>query len=174
MTPAKTQQIVPAGPWRAEAVAAVPRPAGRRRWLICAVVFCAFTVNYVDRQVLSILKPAIEGEIGWSEVDYANIVLFFQVAYVIGTLGVGRLLDLFGVRRVMSGSILVWALAAIAHALVATVAGFAAVRFVLALGESANIPAACARSLTGSRDASARSPTASSIRAATWAPSSPR
>src|SRR6476620_1140192 len=70
--------------------------AGGLRWKVCALLFVATTINYMDRQILWILAPVLEREIGWSEVDYSNIVVAFQVAYALGLLGAGALLDRFG------------------------------------------------------------------------------
>jgi len=115
---------------------------GSRRWVICALLFFATTINYVDRQIIGILKPTLEVELGWSETDYATIVLWFQVAYAAGLLVTGRLLDRIGVRRGYAFAIVVWSVAAMAHALGRGVASFAVARFALGLGEAANFPAA--------------------------------
>ena len=115
---------------------------GRYRWVICALLFFAITINYVDRQVVGVLKPLLEDEFGWSESDYANIVLGFQTAYALGLLLVGRMMDAFGTRRGYSLAIAFWSLAAIAHAAAASVAGFIAARFALGLGEAGGFPGA--------------------------------
>lgn len=137
---------------------------GHFRWVICALLFFAATVNYIDRQVLGILKPTLEHEFGWSETDYGWIVFSFQTAYAIGLLIVGRLMDRFGTKKGFAYSITLWSLAALAHAwalpigvAVATiltvfgfvsqstaftsVVGFIVVRFLLGLGEAGNFPA---------------------------------
>lgn len=113
----------------------------RYRWTICALLFFATTINYVDRQVLGILAPTLQAELGWNEVEYAAIVSWFTLAYALGYVGAGRLLDRIGVRRGFSVSVTVWSLAAMGHALVNTAAGFGVVRFILGLGESGNFPA---------------------------------
>lgn len=141
-----------------------PLSVGHFRWVICALLFFAATVNYIDRQVLSILKPTLEHEFGWSETDYGWIVFSFQTAYAIGLLIVGRLMDRFGTKKGFAYSITLWSLAALAHAwalpigaAVATiltvfgfvsqstaftsVVGFIVVRFLLGLGEAGNFPA---------------------------------
>jgi ACS family hexuronate transporter-like MFS transporter len=112
------------------------------RWVICALLFFAATINYIDRQVIGILKTTIHDEIGWSEVDYSWVVFWFQAAYAIGLLSVGRLIDRIGTRKGFSLSIILWSLAAMAHALARTVFGFGAARFFLGLGEAGNFPAA--------------------------------
>ncbi|HEX6648044.1 MAG TPA: MFS transporter, partial [Pyrinomonadaceae bacterium] len=70
--------------------------AGNYRWVICALLFFAATINYIDRQVIGILKPTLQTEIGWTEVGYSWVVFSFQAAYAIGLLGVGRLMDRIG------------------------------------------------------------------------------
>ena len=89
---------------------------GRRRWLICALLFFAATVNYVDRQVIGILKPTLQGEFGWSEMDYSWIVFSFQTAYAIGMLFAGKLMDKIGTRIGFAIAIIVWSAAAVLHA----------------------------------------------------------
>jgi MFS transporter, ACS family, hexuronate transporter len=121
-----------------------PGPEARRRfgyrWTICALLFVATTINYVDRQVLGILAPDLQREIGWSEADYGDIVSWFSLAYAIGFLGVGRLFDRIGVRAGFAISIVAWSLAAMGHALARTAAGFSVARAALGLGESGNFP----------------------------------
>src|SRR5687767_4204106 len=112
------------------------------RWVICALLFFAATINYIDRQVIGILKTTIHDEIGWSEVDYSWVVFSFQAAYAIGLLGVGRLMDRIGTRKGFSLAIIFWSLAAMGHALARTVFGFGVARFLLGLGEAGNFPAA--------------------------------
>ena len=112
------------------------------RWRICALLFFATTINYVDRQVLGVLAPELQKVIGWSEVDYGNIVALFQGAYAIGLLAAGGLIDRIGTRAGYSLSIGLWSLATMGHALVKTVAGFGFARVLLGLGESGNFPAA--------------------------------
>ena len=89
---------------------------GRYRWAICALLFFVITINYIDRQVLGVLKPVIEKDLGWSEVDYGNIVSAFQFSYGIGLLVVGKVLDRIGTRWGMAIAIAVWSLAAMFHA----------------------------------------------------------
>ena len=123
--------------------AAVPAPPGfGYRWTICALLFAATTINYIDRQVLGILAPTLQGEIGWSEADYGDIVSWFSFAYALGFLGMGRLLDRIGVRKGFSFAIVAWSLAAMAHAFARTANGFALARGALGLGESGNFPGA--------------------------------
>jgi ACS family hexuronate transporter-like MFS transporter len=114
---------------------------GRQRWIVCALLFFATTINYMDRQVIGLLKPVLQSQLGWSEVGYGNIVLAFQLAYAIGLLTMGRLMDWLGTRRGFSLAVAVWSAAAMAHAAARTAVQFAAARFALGLGESGNFPA---------------------------------
>ena len=120
-------------------------PATRRigyRWTVCALLFLATTINYIDRQVLGILAPTLQAELGWSEADYGDVVSWFSLVYAFGFLAAGRLLDRFGVRRGFATAVVVWSLAAIGHAFARTTAAFSAARALLGLGESANFPGA--------------------------------
>jgi ACS family hexuronate transporter-like MFS transporter len=110
--------------------------------MICALLFFATTINYIDRQIIGILKPTLQVELGWSESDYGTIVFWFQAAYAIGLLACGPLIDRIGSRAGYAGAIAVWSVAAMAHALFRTAGGFALARFALGLGEAANFPAA--------------------------------
>lgn len=89
---------------------------GKFRWMICTLLFFAATVNYIDRQVIGILKPTLAGEFGWTELDYSWIVFAFQTAYAIGLLFVGKLMDRIGTKIGFAIAIVVWSIAAIAHA----------------------------------------------------------
>jgi ACS family hexuronate transporter-like MFS transporter len=114
---------------------------GNYRWSICALLFFATTINYVDRQVIGLLKGTLQSEFGWTEIDYSNIVFAFQVAYAFGLLMVGRIIDRFGVHKGFSFAVVVWSLAAMGHAAARSVFGFEFARFMLGLGEAANFPA---------------------------------
>lgn len=112
------------------------------RWTVVALIFFATTVNYIDRQVIGLLKPYIQEDLGWTEADYGYIVTAFQVAYGIGMLLGGRMLDRLGSKLGYSIAIIVWSLGAMLHAAVKSVTGFGAARAVLGLGEAGNFPAA--------------------------------
>lgn len=133
---------------------------GRYRWWICALLFFASAINYIDRQVVGILKPTLQQQFAWSEVEYGYIVMAFQIAYAIGLVSAGRLIDRIGTRRGFALAVLIWSLAAMAHGAVlvygpavaillgagglavsSSVAGFIAARFALGLSEAANFPA---------------------------------
>jgi ACS family hexuronate transporter-like MFS transporter len=114
---------------------------GYFRWSVCALLFFAATVNYIDRQVIGILKPTLQDMYHWTEIDYSNIVFAFTAAYAIGLLLVGRIMDLLGVRKGFSLAVIVWSIAAMGHALARSVLGFGAARFALGLGESGSFPA---------------------------------
>jgi ACS family hexuronate transporter-like MFS transporter len=114
---------------------------GRYRWTICALLFAATTINYMDRQVLGILAPTLQRDIGWTEAQYGAIVSWFTLAYALGYLVAGRIIDRIGVRRGLAIAIVTWSIAAMSHALARTANAFAAARFALGLGESGNFPA---------------------------------
>ena len=115
---------------------------GRVRWTVCAMLFVATSINYMDRQVIAILKPTLEHSIGMTEVGYGYIVDAFQIAYAIGLLGAGRLIDKLGTRIGYMLVMATWSLSAMGHALARTVLEFGLARFFLGLGESGNFPAA--------------------------------
>src|SRR5687767_2113579 len=89
---------------------------GWYRWVICLLLFLAATINYIDRQVIGLLKPTLQAEFGWSEIDYADIVFSFQLAYAIGLLLAGRFIDRVGTKIGFTIAVLVWSVAAMAHA----------------------------------------------------------
>jgi len=112
-----------------------------QRWIVCGLLFFAATINYMDRQVIALLKPVLQGQLRWSEIGYSNIVLAFQVAYAAGLLLMGRTIDRLGTKRGFSLAVVVWSAAAVAHAGARSIWQFAAARFALGLGESGNFPA---------------------------------
>ncbi|MBC7898091.1 MAG: MFS transporter [Cytophagaceae bacterium] len=112
------------------------------RWTIVALLFFALTINYLDRQVLGILAPTLQRELGWTETDYGSIVSWFSLTYAVGLLLTGRLMDRIGVRTGLAAAIVVWSLAAMGHALARGVAGFSLARAALGIGEAGNFPAA--------------------------------
>lgn len=136
--------------------------AGKYRWTICALLFFATTVNYLDRQVLSLLKPVLEDEFGWSNSDYANIASVFQFTYAISMLFAGRIIDRLGTKAGFGWAIFIWSIGAMLHAAAlpigeqvlglfgwtsigifsVSVIGFMVARAVLGFGESGNFPAA--------------------------------
>lgn len=113
-----------------------------RRWFICGLLFLATALNYVDRAVLGILKPLIDADLRWSQVDYGWVVTFFQLAYAAGYAFSGRVVDRIGVRRGMLLAVGVWSCAAAGHAFVRTVAAFCVMRALLGLAEGGSFPAA--------------------------------
>lgn len=124
------------------APSAPPKRGFGFRWTILALLFFATTINYVDRQVLGILAPTLSRELHWSESDYGAIVSWFSIAYGLGLLVMGRLMDRIGVWRGYTVAISAWSLAAAAHAFARTVTGFSIARAWLGASESANFPAA--------------------------------
>jgi MFS transporter, ACS family, hexuronate transporter len=114
---------------------------GRYRWVICGMLFAATAINYIDRQIIGVLKPTLQLEYGWTESAFANIVFWFQAAYAVGYLGFGKFIDGVGARLGYATAVVVWTIAHVAHALVSTIGGFIAVRLLLGLGEAGNFPA---------------------------------
>ncbi|GAB3820802.1 hypothetical protein GCM10028895_21710 [Pontibacter rugosus] len=115
---------------------------GSYRWTICFLVFTATTINYLDRQVVGILKPVLETQFNWTESDYGAIVTAFTASYALGMVVFGRLIDRVGTKMGYSLSIIVWSLAAMAHAFARSTFGFGVARAALGIGESGNFPAA--------------------------------
>lgn len=115
---------------------------GRYRWRIVALLFFATTINYIDRQVIGILKPLLEKEFNWSETEYGEIVMVFSACYALGLLVFGRFVDKVGTKMGYTVSIVVWSVAAMAHALAKSTFGFGAARALLGLGEAGNFPVA--------------------------------
>jgi MFS transporter, ACS family, hexuronate transporter len=115
---------------------------GRYRWVICALLFAATAINYIDRQIIGVLKPTLQHEYGWTEIAFADVVFWFQAAYALGYIGFGKLIDRVGARLGYAVAVVVWTFAHIAHAFVTGIGGFIAVRVALGLGESGNFPAA--------------------------------
>jgi len=115
---------------------------GKYRWTICALVFFATTINYIDRSVISFLKSTFTDTLGWNDADYANVELAFKVSYAVGLLMAGRFIDKIGTKLGYALSLIVWSLASVGHAFVNTVGGFIAARSVLGLSEAGNFPAA--------------------------------
>jgi ACS family hexuronate transporter-like MFS transporter len=122
--------------------AGTARAGGNYRWVICALLFFATTINYMDRQVLGILAPYLQQTIGWNDIQYGYIITAFQAAYALGLLVMGGVIDRLGTRIGYAISIGIWSLAAMGHALAGSVAGFMTARFMLGIGESGNFPAA--------------------------------
>lgn len=124
-------------------IAAAPAAVrvGRVRWVICALLFAATAINYVDRQIIGVLKPTLQHEFGWSEIAYGDIVFWFQAAYALGYIGFGPIVDRIGARLGYAVAVVIWTAAHIAHAFVSTISGFTLVRFALGIGESGNFPA---------------------------------
>lgn len=117
-------------------------PGGNRRWLVCGLLFAATMLNYMDRQILSLLKPILDHELHWTNEQFGYVNSAFQGAYALSYLAFGWFIDRYGTKIGYSVSIVAWSLAAAAHALVSTVGGFGVARVLLGLGEGGNFPAA--------------------------------
>ncbi|MBV9514910.1 MAG: MFS transporter [Mycobacteriaceae bacterium] len=116
------------------------KPASNYRWVILGLLFVITTVNYMDRNILGVLKPTIQGDLHFTETDFGNIIFFFSIAYAIGYAGMGWLTDRIGVRLGLAVAAILWCAASTAHGLVASVGGFILARLVLGLGEGGNFP----------------------------------
>ncbi|MHA4738377.1 MFS transporter [Dyadobacter sp. MSC1_007] len=112
------------------------------RWRVVALLFCATTINYLDRQVLGLLKPTLEADFGWSESDFSHIVMAFQTAYAISLIGFGAIIDKIGTKLGYTISVVVWSIAAMLHAVATGTLSFAFMRALLGLGEAGNFPVA--------------------------------
>jgi len=134
--PTTPELAAPAGTLEASGVS-----IGNYRWVICGLLFFAATINYMDRQIIGLLKPILAEQFHWTETDYGNIVFSFQLAYAIGLVTVGGMVDRIGVKRGFSLAVIVWSIAAAAHGFARSVAGFCVARFGLGLAEAANFPA---------------------------------
>ncbi len=119
---------------------------GYVRWIICGLLFSAITINYIDRQIIGVLKPILEKQFGWDQITYSNIVFSFQLAYAIGLLVVGGLIDRIGVRWGLLLAVIFWSLAAVGHGFAAWVplayatTFFIVMRFILGLAEAGAFP----------------------------------
>lgn len=114
---------------------------GNYRWVICGLLFFSTTINYIDRNALSVLKTTLQGDLGWNDVDYGWITFAFTVAYAAFPSITGRVIDRWGVKKSLAAALILWSFMAAAHGLVGTVIGFALVRFFLGVAEAANFPA---------------------------------
>src|ERR1700682_3098497 len=113
---------------------------GHYRWIVCTLLFLATTINYVDRQILSLLKPILDVQLGWTNEQFGMVNSAFQAAYAVGLLAFGWMIDRYGTKLGYGVSIAAWSLAALGHALVLTVSGFFVARVCLGLGEGGNFP----------------------------------
>jgi len=130
-------------PGGAAGVSTAPKPrVGWVRWVICAFLFFATTLNYVDRFTISVLKPTLSLQFHWSELDYANIIGWFTLAYAIGYVLFGRMIDKLGAKLGYAIAVVIWTVAHIACAFVGSLAGFGYMLFALGLGQAGNFPAA--------------------------------
>jgi ACS family hexuronate transporter-like MFS transporter len=115
---------------------------GYVRWIICGLLFFIVALNYIDRQVLSVLKPTLQGLYNWSEVGYGNVAFWFQAAYGVGYLIFGRVVDRVGAKTGGIIAVTIWTIAHMAHALVTSTRGFTWIRIPMGLGESGLFPCA--------------------------------
>ena len=118
------------------------QPTVPYRWIVCGLLFLATTINYIDRQVIGLLKPTLSAEFNWSEIDYSNIVMAFSAAYALGLLLFGKIVDKIGTKMGYTVSVIFWSIAAMLHAAVKSTFGFGAVRAFLGISEAGNFPTA--------------------------------
>ncbi|EPX65410.1 Hexuronate transporter [Cystobacter fuscus DSM 2262] len=123
-------------------IASSARVSSRYRWTVCALLFFATVINYMDRQILGLLAPILQKDIGWTQVEYGRIVIAFSAFYAVGQLCFGRIVDWLGTRVSYAVAMVMWSAAAMLHAAAGTVGGFAFMRALLGLGEGGNFPAA--------------------------------
>lgn len=123
-----------------EVTAAAVQRAGRHRWVVCGLLFAATAINYVDRQMIGVLKPTLQADLNWTETDFGNIIFWFQVAYALGYVTFGRVVDMVGARIGYTVAIVIWTISHMAHGLAHSVTQFAMARFGLGVGESGNFP----------------------------------
>lgn len=114
---------------------------GRYRYVIVALLFAACAINYIDRQMIGVLKPTLQAELGWSETDFAQIIFWFQFAYALGYVSFGKVVDIVGARAGYAVAVVIWTIAHMAHGLAGSVTQFALARFGLGIGEAGNFPA---------------------------------
>jgi ACS family hexuronate transporter-like MFS transporter len=114
---------------------------GQFRWVICALLLLGTTKNYMDRQIVGVLKTTLQHEFGWSEIDYGNLVFAFQAAYAVGMLAVGRFIDRVGTRAGYAVAMAFWSLASMAHGLGSSLTSFIFARSALGFGEAGVFPA---------------------------------
>ncbi|RYG70948.1 MFS transporter [bacterium] len=120
-----------------------PSPSVTRyRWVICTLLFLATSINYIDRQILSLIKPILDEQLGWSNEQFGLVNSAFQAAYCVSLFFFGWFVDRFGTKIGYAASIAAWSLAALGHAFVSTIAGFFGMRIALGLGEGGNFPSA--------------------------------
>ena len=124
------------------ASALAPQPNGHYRWGVCALLFFATTINYMDRQILALLKPILDSQLHWTNQQFGLVMGAFQFAYAFGLLVFGRLVDRFGTKAGYAISIFAWSVAAMGHAMVVGVHGFLVARVCLGMGEGGNFPSA--------------------------------
>src|SRR5213076_1496670 len=130
------------------ATSGVPQPeiaaavkVGRYRWVICGLLFAATAINYVDRQMIGVLKPTISADLGWNDETYSYVIIWFQAAYALGYVSFGWVIDRLGARIGYSIAFLIWTLGHTLCGFANSAMQFSAARFVLGIGESGNFPA---------------------------------
>ena len=125
-------------------MATMPKPSGKVRWIVCALLFAAVVLSYIDRLVLPTLKPDLQARYGWSESGYADLAIWFQAGYGIAYVAFGRLIDRIGARAGYALAVSLWTIGHVAHIFFTSTAGMLLARIPLAIGEAGTFPAAIA------------------------------
>ena len=120
----------------------VPKPAGYIRWIVCGILFLAVVISYIDRLVISVLKPTLAAQYNWSETGYADMAFWFQAVYGIAFLVSGRIIDKIGAKAGYTFAMIIWTAGHMMHALFTSTTGMIFARLPLAMGEAATYPAA--------------------------------
>ena len=126
------------------AIGPVPRPSGKVRWIVCGLLFFAVVLSYIDRLVIPVLKPELSDRYGWTEIGYADLALYFQLAYGISYVIAGRLIDKVGARIGYAAAVTIWTIGHVLHTVFTSTTGMIWARLPLAIGEAATFPAALA------------------------------
>ncbi len=123
------------------AVSGAVERVGRYRWVICGLLFAATIINYIDRQMIGVLKPTLMADLHWTEKDFAGVIIWFQFAYAVGYIIFGKVVDQVGARVGYTIAFIIWQIAHIFHGAAHSMVQFAIARFALGIGESGNFPA---------------------------------
>ena len=126
------------------------KPAGYIRWIVCGILFLAVVISYIDRLVISVLKPSLAAQYNWSETGYADMAFYFQLVYGIAFLISGRIIDKIGAKAGYSFAMIIWTAGHMMHALFTSTTGMILARLPLAMGEAATYPAALVAAIPGS------------------------
>ncbi len=125
-------------------IAPIPRPSGKVRWIVCGFLFLAVVLSYIDRLVIAVLKPELAAQYDWTEMGYADLAFYFQLAYGLSYVVAGRLIDKVGARIGYAAAVTIWTIGHLLHTAFTSTSGMILARLPLAMGEAATFPAALA------------------------------